>query len=47
MLTLCLITPGDLAILTAGLGTTTVTSPDRSCGMGTVTRPRLGAEPFC
>jgi hypothetical protein len=47
MLTLCLITPGDLAILMAGTGTTSVTSPARSCGMGTVTRPRLAAEPFC
>ena len=47
MLTLCLITPGGLAIATAGTGTASVTSPARSCGMGTVTRPRLGAEPFC
>jgi hypothetical protein len=30
MLTLCLITPGDLAILMAGTGTTPVTSPARS-----------------
>jgi hypothetical protein len=44
---LCLITPGDLAILMAGTGTTSVTSPAESGGMGTVTRPRLAAEPFC
>jgi len=42
MLTFCLITPGDLAILMAGTGTTSVTSPARSRGMGTATRPRLG-----
>jgi hypothetical protein len=46
MLTFCLITPGDLAILMAGIGTTSVTGRARSCGMGTVTRPRLAAEPF-
>jgi hypothetical protein len=43
MLTLGLVTPGGLAILMAGTGT----SLARSCGMGTVTRPRLAAEPFC
>ena len=46
MLTL-LITPGDLPILMAGTGTTSVTGQASSCGMGTVTRPRLAAEPFC
>jgi hypothetical protein len=30
MLTSCLIAPGDLAILMAGTGTTSVTSPARS-----------------
>jgi hypothetical protein len=30
MLTFCLIAPGDLAILTAGTGTTSVTSPATS-----------------
>jgi hypothetical protein len=47
MLTFCLITPGDLAILMAGTVTTSVTGLARSCGMGTATRPRLRAEPFC
>jgi hypothetical protein len=42
MLTFCLIAPGDPAILMAGTGTTSVTSPARSRGMGTATRPRLG-----
>jgi hypothetical protein len=37
MLTLCLITPGDLAILMAGTGTTSVLGPARSGGMGSVT----------
>jgi hypothetical protein len=43
---LCLITPGDLAILVAGTDTASVTSPARPYGMGTGTRPRLAAEPF-
>jgi len=47
MLTTCLITPGDLAILMAGTGTTLAASPARMCGMGTVTRPSLATEPFC
>ena len=34
MLTLCLITPGDLAILMAGTGTTPVTSPATSSAWG-------------
>ena len=38
MLTLCLITLGDLAILMADTGTTSVTIPARRYGMGTVTR---------
>jgi hypothetical protein len=46
MLTLYLITPGDLAIMMAGTGTTSATSPARPRGMGTVTMPRLAAEPF-
>jgi hypothetical protein len=47
MLTLGLITPGDLAILMAGTGTTIADQPGQVVGMGTVTRPRLAAEPFC
>jgi hypothetical protein len=42
MLTRCLITPDDLAILHAGTGATPVTSPPGRA----VTRPRLAAEPF-
>jgi hypothetical protein len=47
MLTFCLIAPGDLSILMAGTGTAAVTDPARAHGTGTVTRPRLAAEPFC
>jgi hypothetical protein len=43
----CLIPLGGLAILMAGMGATPVTGQARSCGMGTVTRPTLVAEPFC
>jgi hypothetical protein len=47
MLTFCLIAAGDLSILMAGPGTASVTGPARAHGIGTVTRPRLAAEPFC
>ena len=39
MLRLCLITPGDLAILMAGTGTTLVTSRAHVCGVRAVPRP--------
>jgi hypothetical protein len=38
---------GDLAILMAGTGITSVTIPASLCGMGMVTRPGLAAEPLC
>jgi len=42
MLTLCLTTPGDLTILMAGYRCHIGDQSAMSCGMGTVTRPRLG-----
>ena len=42
MLTLCLITPGDLAILMAGTGTTSVTSPARSVRHGYCDEAKVG-----
>jgi hypothetical protein len=47
MLTLGLIYRGRLATLMGGTGTASVTSPARSCGTGTVTRPGSAAEPLC
>ena len=47
MLTLCLITPGDLAILIGGYRYHVGDRAGQVVRMGTVTRPRLPAEPFC
>ena len=47
MLTLCLTTPGGLAILMGGYRYHVGDRPARSFGLGTVTRPSLAAEPFC
>jgi hypothetical protein len=47
MLTFCLMAPGDLAILMAVYRHHTGDQPGQVVGMGTVTRPRLAAEPFC
>ena len=47
MLTLCAITPGDLAILMGGYRYRIGDRAGQVVGMGTVTRPRLAAEPFC
>jgi hypothetical protein len=46
MLTLCLIIPGDLAVLMGGYRCHIGDQPGQVVGMGTVTRPRLAAEPF-
>jgi hypothetical protein len=46
MLTLCLIPPGDLAILSGGYRYRIGDQPGQVVRMGIVTRSRLAAEPF-
>jgi hypothetical protein len=47
MLTLCLNAPGDLGYPDGGYRYHIGDQPGQVVGMGTVTRPRLAAEPFC